>query len=140
MSKGYLVSADSTVVLTTSYQAIALGPVQSIAMAQRTPGAPHIWAVEFDFTQVGSATSIQVALSYDSGGVAALTGPSDAASIANVTGTRGVAAIRMDAPAVSWPAGTRGTIYAWVKVNDGTGSPTLAARGVRAVYTDSAGE
>lgn len=140
MSKGYLVSADSTVVLTTNYQAIALAPVASIPMAQRTPGAPHVWAIEFDLSVVGSATTITAALSYDSGAAAALTGASSAATIANVTGTKGICSIRMDAPAVSWPAGTRGTIYAWVKVDNGTGSPTVAARGVRAVYTDSAGE
>ena len=138
MSKGFLVSDGSTHALSTSWQAFAVSPWPGDPRSQRTPGAPHVWAVELDFSAISTAATVQAAITYDSGATKTVTGPSDAASIAELVSTLGNAAIRMDAP-VNWPTGTTvGTLYVWLKVNAGT--PTIAARGIRAQYTDAAGE
>ncbi len=138
MSKGHLVSDSSAHVLSTTWQAFAVTVWDGDPRAKRTPGAPHVWSVEIDISALGGAASLQTMLTYDSGATKIITGPSDAATIEILTGTVGGTAVRMDAP-VGWPVGQAvGTIYVWLKANAGT--PTVAARGIRAQYTDAAGE
>lgn len=138
MGKGHLVSDENTHALSTSWQAFPVSSWTGDPRANRTPGAPHIWAVEIDISALGGAASLQAMLTYDAGATKIITGPSDAATIEILTGTVGGTAIRMDAP-VGWPVGqTVGTVYVWLKANAGT--PTVAARGIRAQYTDAAGE
>lgn len=84
----------------------------------------------------GPATYLNFAITYDSGGTKTHSGPSSNATLANLTGTRHVAAVSIDSPA-QWPAGTTaGTLYVWVK---GDAACTIAARGIRVTWTDSAG-
>lgn len=136
MAKGFYVSANSTVDLTTSLQAFALtsgvdgyGPLMA---------APQGWALVVDFTDTDGAASVQAALTYDSAGTRGIAGLSGSASVTTLTGTVGVAAISFGCPIPPHPGMTVGTIYVWIKANATT--PTVRARGIRLVCTDAAGD
>lgn len=140
MSKGVLISqGDNTTALLTTYQAIPLSSNTALdnACFSPAPTAMHLWVLTVDLTAVSTSATVTVILTYDSGGTKTCAGPSSASSIANPTGTRGCASIYINAPCL-WPNGTtKGTLYAWIKVDAGT--PTLATKGLRLVYTDMAG-
>jgi hypothetical protein len=138
MGKSTLVSTNAATALTTSYVAYELVPEYEVQ------GTFHGWHLAISLSIYGDAsTTVQAFLTLDSGQVATLTGPSGTSSVANGTGTKGSAAILMGVP-VQYPptliAGmTRGRVWVWIKVNATTGTPTLAAAGLRLFCTDSAG-
>ena len=139
MSKGVLISqGDTTTALSTTYTAIALSSNTALDgyCFDPPPVAFHAWVLTVDLTAVSTAATVTVILTYDSGGTKTCCGPSSASAIGNPTGTRGCASISINTPFL-WDGGTKGTLYAWIKVDGGT--PTLATKGLRLTFTDMAG-
>lgn len=138
MAKSFLVS-DTAVSVTTSWQAVAVTSRGATdPNSQSVPGSMHIWTIEVDVSaNGGGATYLNFALTYDSGATKNHSGPSANATLANLTGTKYVAAVSVGSPAV-WPTGTtKGTMYVWVK---GDNTCTIAANGIRVVWTPTAAE
>lgn len=136
MGAGFFVSDNSTHDLSTAWQAFAV----STGTGEYGPqmAKPHAWELTLDFTDRDGAATVQAALTYDSGATRTIAGASSNASITNLTGTVGVAAISFGCPIPPHPDGTVGTVYVWLKVDATT--PTIRARGIRLVCTDAAAD
>lgn len=137
MGAGFFVSDNSTHDLSTSWQAFAVTS-GSVAGYGALMGKPHAWELTLDFTDRDGAATVQAALTYTSGATRTIAGASSNATITNLTGTIGVAAISFGCPIPPHPDGTVGTVYVWLKVDATT--PTIRARGIRLVCTDAAGD
>ena len=138
MGKATLVSSNGATALTTAYVAYELVSEYEVL------GSMHGWHLAVSLSIYGDAsTTVQAFITLDSGQVVTLTGPSGAVGVANGTGTKGSAAILLNVP-IEYPPTlisgmTRGRVWVWIKVNATTGTPTLAAGGLRLFCTDSAG-
>lgn len=157
MNKGILVSPNSTTTLTTAWQVVLCTSVPLTAGAttpaagerfcyNTNPGTPHFWKIECDLSVVGSAANLYFMTTYDAAGTKICDGPSQANLIGNLTGipsggaTNGGVTCLVNTPAL-WPTGTTaGNLYVWVKADVvAPTAPVIAAKGIRAVFTDLAG-
>lgn len=147
--KGILVSPNTTLGLTTSWQRVLCTsvpattpglPAESEGFCNaQAPSAPFNVKIEADLSIVGGATAIYFLTTYDTGATKTCDGPSGACTIANPTGTVGNASCLVGTTAL-WPTGTTpGNLYVWVKVDNVGAAATLAAKGLRVVYTDRRG-
>lgn len=133
---GFIVSANSTVGLTTSWSTgILLSVVSaSAANSKAPPACVHIGDLEIDLGTISGATAIQAVLTYDSAGVQTMSGPSAFSTFANLSAAIGQIALAID-KTKTWPAAdTVGQCYLWLRLDAGTAN--LSAGGARLQWRD----
>ncbi len=135
---GYIVSPNSNQGLTTAWASMLMTVVSNSFTNPSAPGGTTVLGdVELDLNSVaGGATALMAMLTYDSGGLYTIAGPTAATAFATLSGALGSLSLSINQPK-TWPTRTGITVgqcYMWLKTNAGTAN--LTASGGRLYWRD----